>query len=140
MIPYITKYMSLMQVKRIAECSKVSILQYFHPSSGYHLSLRSLFCLIFEWPFYTGFSVYETFDINTFKPLGLLTQTLLHLICILIVFRRITSWNPYLNTYLKRLACGFRSIVLKFILNLFILDSSLYTTRSQRREFIIYDL
>ena len=34
-----------MQVKSIAECSKGSILQYFRPSSSYHLSLRSLFCL-----------------------------------------------------------------------------------------------
>ena len=36
----------LMQVKRIAECSKGSILQYFRPSLSYHLSLRSLFCLL----------------------------------------------------------------------------------------------
>ena len=35
----------LMQVKRIAECSKGSILQYFQPSLSYHLLLRSLFCL-----------------------------------------------------------------------------------------------
>ena len=35
----------LMQVKSIAECPKGSILQYFRPSLGYHLSLRSLFCL-----------------------------------------------------------------------------------------------
>ena len=34
-----------MQVKSIAECSKGSILQYFRPSSSYHLSLRSLFHL-----------------------------------------------------------------------------------------------
>ena len=34
-----------MQVKRIAECSKGSILQYFRPSLSYHLSLRPLFCL-----------------------------------------------------------------------------------------------
>ena len=34
-----------MQVKRIADCSKRSILQYFRPSLSYHLSLRSLFCL-----------------------------------------------------------------------------------------------
>ena len=32
----------LMQVKSIAEC----FLQYFRPSSGYHLSLRSLFCQV----------------------------------------------------------------------------------------------
>ena len=35
----------LMQVKSIAECSNVSILQYFQPALSYHLSLRSLFCL-----------------------------------------------------------------------------------------------
>ena len=35
-----------MQVKSIAECSKWSILQYFRPSLSYHLSLRSLFCLL----------------------------------------------------------------------------------------------
>ena len=35
-----------MQVKSVAECSKGSILQYFRPSLSYHLSLRSLFCLV----------------------------------------------------------------------------------------------
>ena len=39
----------LMQVKSIAECSKGSILQCFWPSLNYHLFLRSLFCLFFEW-------------------------------------------------------------------------------------------
>ena len=34
-----------MQVKSIAECSQRSILQYFRPSLGCHLSLRSLLCL-----------------------------------------------------------------------------------------------
>ena len=42
----------LMQVKGTAECSKRSILQYFCPSLSYDLSLRSLFCLFFEWRFY----------------------------------------------------------------------------------------
>ena len=42
-----------MQVKSIAGC----ILKYFWPSLSYHLSLRSLFLSIFEWPFYTGFTV-----------------------------------------------------------------------------------
>ena len=37
-----------MQVKSIAERSKGSILQYFQPSLGYQLSLRSLFCLFFS--------------------------------------------------------------------------------------------
>ena len=40
----------LMQVKSIAECSKGSILQYFRPSLNFILS-------IFEWWFYTGFTV-----------------------------------------------------------------------------------
>ena len=35
-----------MQVKSIAECSKGSIPQFFRPSLSYHLSLRSLFCLL----------------------------------------------------------------------------------------------
>ena len=39
------------------KCSKGSILQYFRPSLSYHLSLRSLFCLFFEWPLKTGFSL-----------------------------------------------------------------------------------
>ena len=39
----------LMQVKSIAE--------YFPPSLSYRLSLRSLFMSIFEWPFFTGFTV-----------------------------------------------------------------------------------
>ena len=34
-----------MQVKSIAEYSKVSILQYFRPSLSYHFPLRPLFCL-----------------------------------------------------------------------------------------------
>ena len=76
----------LIQVKSIAECSKGSILQYFHPSLSYHLlSLNAgqkycrmlqgehsailltfiklpfvikIFVMsIFEWLFYTGFTV-----------------------------------------------------------------------------------
>ena len=38
--------LSLNAGQTIAECSKESILQYFQPSSSYHLSLRSLFCLL----------------------------------------------------------------------------------------------
>ena len=45
-----------MQVKSIAECSKGSILKYFRPSLSYHLSLS-----IFEWVFYTGFTVYNLY-------------------------------------------------------------------------------
>ena len=44
----------LMQVKSIAECSKVSILQYFRPSLSYHLTLRSLFCLYLSGRFTQG--------------------------------------------------------------------------------------
>ena len=47
----------LMQVKRTAECPKGSVLQYFRPSLSYHLSLRSFVLSVFEWPFYTGFTV-----------------------------------------------------------------------------------
>ena len=43
----------LMQVKSIAECSKGSIMQYFRPSLSYHFILS-----VFEWLFYTGFTVH----------------------------------------------------------------------------------
>ena len=56
----------LMQVKSIAECSKGrSILQYFRPSLSYQLLLRS-FCLFFEWPFYTGFTVPSSSKLSNF--------------------------------------------------------------------------
>ena len=43
-----------MRVKSIAECFKGSILQYFQPSLSHH----KIFVLsIFEWQFYTGFTV-----------------------------------------------------------------------------------
>ena len=45
-----------------------SILQYFRPSLSYHLSLRYFLLSIFEWPFYTGFTVYEDFAINLICP------------------------------------------------------------------------
>ena len=32
-------------------------MQYFRPSFGYHLLIRYLFFSVFEWPFYTGFTV-----------------------------------------------------------------------------------
>ena len=48
-----------MQVKSIAEYSKWGILQYFRPSLRHKLSLLKIFVLsIFEWQFYTGFTVY----------------------------------------------------------------------------------
>ena len=34
-----------------------SILQYFLPSLSYHLSLKSFFLSIFEWPLKAGFTV-----------------------------------------------------------------------------------
>ena len=40
----------LMQVKSIAKCSPWSILQYFRPTLSCHVSLRSLFCLLFSGP------------------------------------------------------------------------------------------
>ena len=42
----------------MAECSMGSILPYFRPSLSYHLSLICLFLCIFEWPFYTGFTLF----------------------------------------------------------------------------------
>ena len=54
-----------MQVKRIAECPPWSILQYFRPSLSYHLSLRSLFFSIFEWPLKTGFTVVLYYSLVT---------------------------------------------------------------------------
>ena len=51
----------LMQVKSIAEYSKGSILQYFWPSLSYHLLLRSLFFVFFEWLLKTGFIVLTTY-------------------------------------------------------------------------------
>ena len=53
-----------MQVKSIAEYSKGSILQYFRPQLSYHLSLRSWFCLFFEWQFYSGFTEKPDEDVN----------------------------------------------------------------------------
>ena len=41
----------------MAECSMGSILPYFRPSLSYHLSLIFVLC-IFEWPFYTGFTLF----------------------------------------------------------------------------------
>ena len=69
----------LMQVKSIVECSKGSILQYFRPSLSYHLSLRPLFCLFFEWQFFTGFTVcsilYEWYMFNAEFYLVILVHT-----------------------------------------------------------------
>ena len=60
----------LMQVKRISECSKGSILQYF--STFIKLFVIQIFVLFnFEWPFYTGFTVlvYLIFDaLFSFRP------------------------------------------------------------------------
>ena len=47
-----------MQVKSIAECSKGSILQYFRPSFQLPFVIKIFVLSIFEWQFYTGFTVY----------------------------------------------------------------------------------
>ena len=60
-----------MQVKSIAECPKGSILQYFRPALSYHLSLRSLFCLLF----YTGFPVFLSHTFVVHKHLELCLET-----------------------------------------------------------------
>ena len=52
-----------MQVKSIAECSKESILQYLRPSFSYHLSLLIFVLSIFEWLFYTGFTLYGSVNV-----------------------------------------------------------------------------
>ena len=44
---------SLMKVKSIAEC----IMQYFWPALSDNQSWKLIFGLLFEWPFYTGFTV-----------------------------------------------------------------------------------
>ena len=48
---------SLMQVKNIAECTKVSILQYFPPALSDNRSWKTIFGLLFEWQLKTGFIV-----------------------------------------------------------------------------------
>ena len=50
--------LSLNAGHNIADCSKGSIMQYFRPSFSYQLSFSPLFGLLFEWPFYTGFTVW----------------------------------------------------------------------------------
>ena len=56
----------LMQVKSIAECSPWSILQYFRPSLSYSLSLKTFVFSIFEWSFYTGYTVLLFYCLLTF--------------------------------------------------------------------------
>ena len=46
-----------MQVKSIAECSKGSILQYFRPSLKLPFVIEIFGSSIFEWQFYTDFTV-----------------------------------------------------------------------------------
>ena len=52
----------------IAACSKGSILQYFRPSLSYHLSFRSLFCLLATTPLKTGFTVPVIFSFSRQVP------------------------------------------------------------------------
>ena len=47
-----------MKVKRIAECSPWSILQYFWPALSDNLSWKLIFGLFERRPFYTGFTVF----------------------------------------------------------------------------------
>ena len=57
----------LMQVKSIAEFSKESILQYFRPSLLKLPFVIKLFVLsIFEWQFYTGFTVCHLCQMSNF--------------------------------------------------------------------------
>ena len=46
-----------MKVESIAECSPWSILQYFWPALSDNQSWKLFFCLLFEWPLKTGFTV-----------------------------------------------------------------------------------
>ena len=50
----------------IADCSKVSILQYFRPSLSYHLSLRSLVFLFLSDRF-TQILLYSGVDAYSYK-------------------------------------------------------------------------
>ena len=64
-----------MQVKSIAECSKRSILQYFQPS------LKIFVLSIFEWLFYTDFTVLvwlNTHRSETFTLLSLINKYVYH--------------------------------------------------------------
>ena len=66
----------LLQVKSIAECSKMSILQYFRPSLSYHLSLRSLFCIFLSGRLRQVFTVLSYSSVITYV-LGDLVETVL---------------------------------------------------------------
>ena len=65
----------LMQIKKIAECSKGSILQHVSPSLSYQLSSRS-FLSTFEWPLKKGFTAVpfepynEVIYMNQYKDVG----------------------------------------------------------------------
>ena len=50
----VTDYAALMQVKSIAECSKGILLTFIKLPFVIKIFVLS----IFEWPFYTGFTVY----------------------------------------------------------------------------------
>ena len=55
-----------MQIKSIAKCSKGSILQYLLPPLTYQSSLNTFVLSIFEWPFYTGFTVFRLSNLKGF--------------------------------------------------------------------------
>ena len=50
--------LSLNASQKYCRMLQESILQYFPPSLSYHVYIRPLFCLFFEWPLKTGFLYY----------------------------------------------------------------------------------
>ena len=50
---------SLMKVKRIAECSPWSILQYFWHTLSHNPTWKLIFALFWEWSFKTGFTAWN---------------------------------------------------------------------------------
>ena len=81
--------------QNIAEYSTWSILQYFRPSFSYQLRLRS-FLSIFEWLFYTGFTVYENNTKDTH-----------HNICLQIIKQYIyIFWLTYIISLFAYICCG----------------------------------
>ena len=56
----VKKYCRMLPLEHSAifsECSLWSILQYFWPALSENWSWKPIFCLFWEWPFYTGFTV-----------------------------------------------------------------------------------
>ena len=54
-----------MKVESIANCSPWSILQYFWPALSNIRYWKTIFCVLFEWPLKTGFTVFkENYEYN----------------------------------------------------------------------------